>query len=110
VSEWTVDTVKEWVASQLMERDKAIGKLEAQTEKRFDAANEIKQAMADQAATFITRAEAMASMSRNAEDIKAATDRLNLSQGRDAAGSDSWARWLAILAVLVALGGLIFHK
>jgi hypothetical protein len=110
VSEWTVDTLKEWVASQLSERDKAIGKLEAQTEKRFDAANEIKQAMANQAGTFITRTEAVASMSRNAEDIKAATDRLNKGEGRDSASSDNWARLIAILAVLVALGSLIFKK
>lgn len=58
-SSWTIDTLKEHFDGILVERDKALGRALAANEKRLDGLNEIRGIMADSAAKFITRREAM---------------------------------------------------
>lgn len=61
--------------------DKALAKAETATEKRFDAVNEFRSQLADQAATFMPRTEADASTQRLTERIQELTDRVNTSGG-----------------------------
>lgn len=51
--------------------DKAIAKAEAATEKRFEGVNEFRGQLADQARTFIPRAESISRHERTAEQIEA---------------------------------------
>jgi hypothetical protein len=125
---WTPDLVLKHVAGLLDERDqrysqrfhdldeatktalasaeKAVNKAEAAAEKRFEAVNEFRGTLSDQAATFITRTEVDAAVSRNTERIQELTDRVNRSEGQGS-GKDS-LRTLALSAVSVvtALGAL----
>jgi len=68
VSQWTVDTLKEYFDAILVEKDKAItaalaaadraaAKVETATTSRFDTVNEFRQTLTDQQATFVTRLE-----------------------------------------------------
>lgn len=51
--------------------DKAIAKAETATEKRFDGVNEFRGQLADQARTFIPRAESISRHERTAEQVEA---------------------------------------
>ena len=68
-SEWTVETLKAHYDQRFIDQDravqaalnaaeKAVTKAETASEKRFDAVNEFRAQLADQAQTFIPRAEA----------------------------------------------------
>ena len=110
MNEWTVATPKEYVDALLLERDRAIVEFKQQTEKRFEAANEIKQAMANQAATFMTRTEAEVRMNRSDQDMRAATDRLNKGEGRGTGLKDGWGYIVAIISIGLLILGLFFRK
>jgi hypothetical protein len=110
MSEDTVETLKELVLALLAERDKAISEFKEQTEKRFEAGNEIKQAMANQANTFLTRTEAEVRMNRTDQDVRAVTDRLNKGEGRGDGLKDGWLAMIAIIMAVAAILGLFFKK
>jgi Skp family chaperone for outer membrane proteins len=59
-----------------------VTKSEIATEKRFDAVNEFRAQMADQAGLFISRREVEALVNSNSEKISSITDRLNRNEGR----------------------------
>jgi hypothetical protein len=121
--DWTVETLRVHLMAILAERDerygqrfsdletalraalaaseKAIGKAEIATERRFESVNEFRQTLGDQAAQFMTRTEATALTDRNTERIQEITDRLNRSEGRGTGVSASWG-YLVGAAVLVA--------
>src|SRR5688572_23666498 len=91
VSAWTIDSLKEHMETRFREADgrydqrfrdqdkavnaalvsaeKAVSKAEAASERRFEAVNEFRATLADQASTFITRVEALARADNNAEKI-----------------------------------------
>ena len=84
--------------------EKAILKAESATERRFDAVNEFRSTLSDQAAQFVTRAENHATNLRMAERLEELTDRVNRSEGRGAGLS---AGWVYLLAGIAALGTII---
>jgi hypothetical protein len=65
------------VQTALLSAEKAVTKAETAAEKRFEATNEFRGQLSDQAATFMPRSEADAIQQRNAErfeDLKARVD------------------------------------
>lgn len=95
--------------------DKAIGKSETATEKRFESVNEFRGQLADQASRFMPRAESLQRHEQNAEkldglekrlreDMSRVNSRLDLMTG-SASGQD---KTRAIIAWgIAALAGLI---
>jgi hypothetical protein len=99
-------SIKDSTAAAFAASQKAIDLASAADEKRADASNEIRGAMLDQQAKLMTRSEAEAGLSRNAADIKAVTDRVNLMQGRGTGIKDSWGWLAAFLGLMIALLGV----
>jgi hypothetical protein len=64
------------VEAALVAADKATNKAEEAASKRFDSVNEFRAALSDQAANFITRMEAEASIRRNTERVQEVATRL----------------------------------
>lgn len=125
-SAWTIDSLRTHFFDIINERDerykqrftdletalraalaaseKAIGKAEASTERRFDSVNEFRQTLSDQATTFMTRVEANALIARTTERIQDLTDRMNKSEGH---GSGLHAGWVYLLGAVAAIGTII---
>ena len=77
------------VNTALASADRAVIKAETAAEKRFEGVNEFRQTLTDQAATFLTRAEAEAhfkSVTEKIEDLRAATIRAQAA--KDASAND----------------------
>jgi hypothetical protein len=77
------------VAAALEAAEKAVGKAETAAEKRFDAVNEFRQQLGDQASTFVGRAEYDANTLRLTERLQDLTDRFTRTQGQAAGAIDS---------------------
>jgi hypothetical protein len=92
------------VQAALEAAEKAVGKAEIAAEKRFDSVNEFRAQLADQATTFMPRAEAEAMVNRNSERIQEVTDRINRSEGR---GVGLNAGWVYLLAGIAAIGTIV---
>jgi hypothetical protein len=125
-TEWTVGTLHEHLSQVLAERDqryeqrfadleralttalaaseKAILKAEGATERRFEAVNEFRGTLSDQASQFVTRAENDAMNLRVSERLEELTNRVNRSEGR---GAGLNAGWIYLLAGIAALGTII---
>jgi hypothetical protein len=125
-TEWTVGTLHEHLSQVLSERDqryeqrfadleralttalaaseKAILKAEGATERRFEAVNEFRGTLSDQASQFVTRAENDAMNLRVSERLEELTNRVNRSEGR---GAGLNAGWVYLLAGIAALGTII---
>jgi hypothetical protein len=73
------------VTAALEAAEKAVVKAEVASEKRFDAVNEFRQQLSDQAATFMPRNEAEVSLNRNAELIGAVATGASSLMGRQEA-------------------------
>lgn len=65
------------VQAALISAKEAVLKQERDSEKRFDAVNEFRQTLSDQAATFIARTEAVQRDEQNAEKIATLEKRMN---------------------------------
>lgn len=84
--------------------DKAIEKAERAAEKRFDAVNEFRQQLGDQAATFMPRSEAQARWESLGEKLDALATRLDRSEGR---GTGLNAGWVYLVAAIAAVGTIV---
>jgi hypothetical protein len=92
----------------------AVTKAEVATEKRFDAVNEFRGTLSDQAATLLPRAEATARFTSYDEkieeikrDIVALRESRSQSQGRSSGFSAAWGIAVSILFLAIAVVGLI---
>jgi hypothetical protein len=88
------------VEHALIASEKAILKAEQAAEKRFDAVNEFRQTLSDQASTFISRSEAQARIEANADKIDVLAARLDKAEGRGSGISST-------IGVLIGAGGLL---
>ena len=90
-------------AAALASAKEAVSKAEAASDKRFDAANAFRSQLADQATTFLPRAEAevrLGALERAHDEL---TARLNVSSGRSG-GYQSLYGWIvAALGLLVSV-------
>jgi dsDNA-specific endonuclease/ATPase MutS2 len=104
-SEWTVDTLKEYVdklreadqlatttaltsaeravAAALSAAEKATTKAENAADDRFKATNEFRQQLSDQTNTFIPRTESDVKLGALADRVTVLTERMDLRQGND---------------------------
>lgn len=134
VSGWTVDTLRSHLSTIINERDRrygerfdaqenavaaalqaakeAVNKAETAAEKRFDAVNEFRGQLADQAATFMPREVAETQMAGIRRSTEANTERLNIAFGSSTQmdrSKDNSTRWIlaaigfALVAVQIAI-------
>ena len=88
------------VSAALQAADRAVIKAETASEKRFDAVNEFRATLADQAATLMPRAEAETRLNSFSDKLGEITDRINRSEGKSGGIASSWG------ILLGALGGI----
>lgn len=96
------------VASALQAAKEAVLKAEGAAERRFDAVNEFRAQLADQAATFIPRLEAEQRMSQQAERIVKLESRSDHQAGKAGGVSGLVAVIISGLMVLVAIASVAF--
>jgi vacuolar-type H+-ATPase subunit I/STV1 len=123
---WDVDSLKEYTDKRLEDSDKryeqrfidnqqavnaaltaakeAVLKAETASEKRFEAVNEFRQTLADQASQLMPRNEAIQRADSNAEKISSLGSRLDKIEGRSGGFSAGWGYLIAAvgLALVVA--------
>ncbi len=88
------------VQAALQAAEKAVTKAENAAEKRFESVNEFRTTLSDQAAQFLTRSEAEATMANIRERVQELTDRVNRSEGK--AGGVS-----STMTMVFVIGGLV---
>ena len=110
-----LQAAKEAVQAALAAADRAVAKAETAADKRFEALNELRQMLNDMVATLMTRVEALNRFEAMALRIEATEGRLNRMDGGRVAAKDSHetsrsniATILAVLAAMIALGGVIY--
>jgi CHASE3 domain sensor protein len=125
-NEWTIGTLYEHLSQVLAERDqryeqrfadleksltvalaaseKAILKAESATERRFEAVNEFRSTLSDQATQFVTSAENDATILRISDRLEELANRVNRAEGR---GIGLNAGWVYLLAGIAALGTIV---
>lgn len=84
------------VGAALASAEKAVDKAERSNERRFEVANEFRGQLADQAATFMPRAEA---------DLRLST--LERSANANAGRSAGWVQLLAAVVALAAVAAVV---
>ena len=98
---------KEAVSNALIAADRAVGKAEVASEKRFDSVNEFRAALADQTARLMPRTESEARLSAMAEKLDSLVDRFNRSEGKGTGIATSWAIAVAVIGMALGIGGII---
>jgi len=88
------------VAAALAAAEKAVAKAETATEKRFEATNEFRAQLTDQAGTFMPRVEAEQRLSTLSDKIDELKTAVSEGTGRSSGFSAGWV-------YLVQLGGLV---
>ncbi len=91
------------VMAALTAADRAVTKAELAAERRFEGVNEFRGQLSDQAATFISRAEALLQIQTNADKIDALATRIDRTEGRSTGLNAGWT----ILVALVATIGIV---
>lgn len=98
--------------------EKAVGKAEVAAEKRFDATNEFREQLRDQAGTLMPRAESEARLQnviekietlRISQDIKTTelAKRLDIIQGDTGGKQQSWGIMVSIIVIVGVLVGIV---
>lgn len=102
---------KEAVQIALIAAEKAVAKAEIAAEKRFDATNEFREQLRDQAATLIPRNESevrMAAIGERIDEIRATVEALSLSVRANAArGAGLAAGWGYLVGGVGLVGAVI---
>jgi hypothetical protein len=91
-------------------QEKALEKAMRSSESRLDGMNEFRESLSDAQKTYITRTEAMAVITRNEQDIKAVTDRINISAGRGAGMKDGYGWLIGIIAIAISLLAVLWRR
>jgi hypothetical protein len=83
--------------------DRATSKAEAASEKRFEATNEFRGQLADQAATFMPRSEAESRLAALAEKVDDLKTGASAGQNRSAGANAAWGYLVVGVGLVVAL-------
>jgi hypothetical protein len=106
-------TMKESVAAALASSEKAITKADTATEKRFDAVNEFRQTLSDQAKNFMTIDVYTVQNKNLSEKLDAALTRINTIEAKGEGKSTGFALVGAIIyggvVGLSAVAALLFN-
>lgn len=100
-------SVKEAAQAATASAKEANGKAEAANEKRFDSVNEFRGQLADQATTFLTRAEFDAHHAALTKDTAEIGKRVDQMAGREKGTSDARAITIAAVGIAIGLAGVI---
>jgi hypothetical protein len=100
---------KEAIAAALAAQEKAVAKAELAAERRFDNVNEFRGQLADQASTFMSRAEALLQMKANADKIDALATRIDRTEGRSSGMNAGWAILMGAVATLGVIVTLLLR-
>lgn len=114
-SEWTIRTLRVFLEGQiaalrsaaalaLSAQEKAANKLENQYDRRFEAANEFRATLNDQAGTFITRLEYETAHLALEDKFDKLNDRMNLREGNASGRTQLWA---FLVAAVAAIGTIV---
>lgn len=95
------------VSAALQAAETAVQKAELASDKRFEAVNEFRNQLSDQASRFMTRDESLARHDRTQEQLKEVNSRLDLNQGRNTGLDNAWAYIIGIVGVTGGIVGLI---
>ena len=95
------------VTAALIASEKAVNKAELASEKRFDAVNEFRAQLSDQAATFISRGEYVATLNGLTEKIDSLQARMDKTEGSSKGISSTVAVVLTIVPIVVAIIAVI---
>jgi uncharacterized phage infection (PIP) family protein YhgE len=115
MSDWTLDTLKEYlelalrgqdafIRSELRSIKEAVDKALAASEKRFDSVNEFRNTLKDQQTGLITRTEADAEFRAMRDKIDSLTTRLNLTEGNKSGLKEGW---LIVIGAVGLVGGAV---
>ena len=96
------------VQTALASAEKAVAKAELAATDRFAAVNEFRGQLADQAATFMSQAEAKAMINALREKVDAMTARLDKMEGHSGGTTNSRAVLVAAVMVAAALVTIFF--
>ncbi len=92
------------VNAALAAAEKAVNKAEVAAEKRFEATNEFRAQLSDQATTFMPRREAEQQIDQLSERVGELWSRADLTQGRSGGINAGWAYLAGAVGVA---GGII---
>lgn len=88
------------VTQKFDDMQEAIGKAETASEKRFDAVNEFRSTLSDQAATLISRREVEAMLQTISTRVSDLGQQVDRNTGRDSGIGVGWSVLLGICSVL----------
>jgi len=91
------------VGAALQAAKEAVQKAEVAAEKRFDAVNEFRAQLADQASTFMPRLEAENRIHQNAEKIADVADQVQRMEALKQGGTDARVAIYALAGFIVSL-------
>jgi hypothetical protein len=94
------------ITAALLAAEKAVSKAETAAERRFEAVNEFRQTLSDQAATLMGRKEFEAFREGYSERHAALIARVDKAEGRSSGAGALWGYLAGAIGVLVALVGL----
>jgi len=95
------------VSAALQAAEAAVQKAENAADKRFEAVNEFRGQLSDQAAKFMTRDESLARHGRTEQDITVINSRLDLSQGQSTGAEKFWGYIVGAIGLAGGVVGLI---
>lgn len=121
MSQWTVDTLKDYIQVQLdmqanavrtalASAEKAVEKANIAADKRFEGVNEFRGQLTDQAATFLSRAEYQAKHDALVSKVDDAVARLDRSQGKSMGVSGTVAMTLTLIGLVVAVLAVVVTR
>ncbi len=95
------------VSAALLAAQEAVSKAEFAAEKRFDAVNEFRAQLADQAATLMPRAEMTVVVETQNEKIASLEKRANEATGHASGSNDFWAYLVGAGALFAAIAAIV---
>jgi hypothetical protein len=115
-----LEAAEKAVATALTSAEKAVTKAEVAAEKRFEAVNEFRGQLSDQAATFLSRTEADVRIGAlgekvdqhaqlSSERISQIDRRLDLTQGKSAGLNAGWLILVGVVSLILALVGIFAY-
>ena len=81
----------------------AVTKAETASEKRFEAVNEFRGQLSDQAQMFLPRAEFTVQHDAVVAQLTALTNRMNRGEGRDSGSRATWDGILPVVSILISM-------
>ena len=109
ISEALIDGVKELLNSKMDDIETQTTRARESMEKRLDAMNKIKGAMADQSRLFLPRTEYQTSREATEKSLSEVRDDMMQARGKASQGQLLVTAAISVVALLIALLNLLTH-